>query len=334
MECGRDKSKYRDEVKVCIDVASITSVALGTIRSCRMQRRRSKLTLHTPRVGVASERSNLPFGLGRDPAMPWKMDMPRKPNEGVGCDVHTSHSGHYFFRGEIMHSISINMTNLDRKTLPIVEEPPDAEASSFSNLDMDVISTIVEFLDPLSMIWLASTSCFLRELPLSYETVIRNSVLNEHHDDVPNRIYTLLHWNKEVQTIDLPSPLCLLRMINITRCERCNNKTRGLSSCLLFCDVCGEEFMGSKLYECHNPSEANVMRELFALLKSKAEYTRVYPEYTWDMFLEFHPREGVHSVDATAVATLRQVRKEAIEIVFTRDSLAMLQFFLDEIRTH
>lgn len=264
-----------------------------------------------------------------------KQQLSQKPVERVGFALESSHPAQHCPQSQLlamcetMHSTSINMKDLNCKALQIVEEPTDAEAlSSFSSLDMDVVSIIVEFLDPQSMIRLASTSRFSREMPLSYHTVIHNSVLNKHDSGIWNRIYRLLQWDKEVQNIDLPSRLCLLRIINITRCERCNKNAQGLTFYLLFCDNCGEDVMGSELYEFHNPTEEKFWSELSDYFNSDDRENFVFsrPQYTWDMFLEFHPREGIHSVDAAAVAILRQVWNEAVEVSCMRVSRIMKQY--------
>lgn len=179
------------------------------------------------------------------------------------------------------------------------------------------------------MIRLASTSHFLRELPLTYETVIRNSVLNACHEEISNQIYTLLHGDKQVQNIDLPSPLCLLRIINTTRCECCNEKARGLTLWVLFCDSCGEEVMGSELHALLNPTDAKFWRALIAHLKEGARADYNYQDLPWYLLLDFYPREVIHASNANAVATLRQVYCNARCAVSIRVCLLIGEHFWD-----
>ena len=84
------------------------------------------------------------------------------------------------------------MANLNHKEFQI-DESTDLKASSLllSSLDVDVLSIVVEFLDPQSMIQFTSTSRFFHEFPLAYETVIRNSVLHDCHEEISSRLARL-----------------------------------------------------------------------------------------------------------------------------------------------
>lgn len=146
-------------------------------------------------AGLASERKTPLFELGRDPFHERWKHTAGSPSE---LRSHIQETAQYLGH-DTNPSISIDiMENLNLKcaTLQIVDEPTDAEAWSFSSLDMDVVAMIVEFLDPLSMVRLSSTTGFLREIPLSYETVFL-AMPNKLFDPTWNRLGSIIQSFKD-----------------------------------------------------------------------------------------------------------------------------------------
>ena len=219
------------------------------------------------------------------------------------------------------------MASLNDEMLPM-EKPTDSEASPLllSGLPVDVLSFVMEFLDPPAMVQFTSTSRFLHKFPLRYETVIRNSVLHIRNSYyVVRRISRLLREDQQVPNIYLPSPLCLLRVINIKRCELCNDNAEGHTCGILLCDVCGEEVMGSELYEYYNPPCPGKLLE--SARNGEILRTADIDEHTWDMFLYFYPHESIQFVDTDVISILRQAFIDAQEDCHARCILLLQEFF-------
>ena len=109
------------------------------------------------------------------------------------------------------------------------------------SLPTDVFSLIMEFLDAPSMMFLASTSKEIQETA-TYELVIRNTVMHDMRRDCRSTflgVCSLLD-DLEEQTIYIPSPMRMLRLLNGKRCEShgCDGKVDALTRGLLLCKKC------------------------------------------------------------------------------------------------
>ena len=201
------------------------------------------------------------------------------------------------------------------------------------SLPTDVFSLIMEFLDATSIMFLASTSKEIQET-VTYELVIRNTVMHGMHRDCRSAFSGVLRLldDLEQQTIYIPSPMRMLRLLNGKRCEGhgCDGKVDAFARGLLLCDKCrGEKFFSydwgqrKKYAEIMNDSFLqycgyltkrpfrSIDRQRNGSVITKADVERMLREdIAIDEYLDDHCFE---TMDTALIQKLRQVLKQAME---------------------